>query len=159
MLMRWQRHDAGGQWISGTKPAEAMKAMQPGSTGNVPTLDELSNNPAMVNSLPPATVRDLTARLLLTLLTLLVPMAPASTVSEADEGERLIGVPEVARRTGMSTSWVEKHTNQLPARKDVCGTPKWRAADIDTWIKTRPKYGVARQESPGLSVRHGGTHP
>lgn len=54
-----------------------------------------------------------------------------------------MAVPEVAERIGMSASWVEKHTADLPTRVSVGGNPRWRKSDLDRWIKHRPEYGKA----------------
>ncbi len=57
------------------------------------------------------------------------------------EGDSLVGVPEVARMIGLSTSWVEKHVKVLPPRVSVHGMPRWRRSDIHRWVKARPDYG------------------
>jgi predicted DNA-binding transcriptional regulator AlpA len=121
-----------------------MTRVLPIAPAAVPTLDELATDPARVSSLPPAALQAMLYRCLTVqsalMGALLAAPAPAG-VASADTGDRLLTVPEVAARIGMSVSWVEKHTSNLPARVSVAGTPRWRKSDLERWIKNRPQYG------------------
>jgi predicted DNA-binding transcriptional regulator AlpA len=113
----------------------------------VPTLDELASNPERARDLSADTARALAWKCLTALTALHVATSLTGTHAgapmRADDGERLLTVPEVAERIGMSTSWVEKHTGDLPARVSVAGNPRWRKSDLERWIKNRPEYGKA----------------
>lgn len=111
----------------------------------VPTLDELAAHPERANDLASDVLRALAWKCVAVLTALNVAStAPSEPLTPLhDDGERLLTVPEVARRIGMSTSWVEKHTADLPARVSVAGNPRWRKHDLERWIKNRPEYGTA----------------
>lgn len=112
-----------------------------------PTLDEVIADPTRATALPRATIQGLLNQCVAAQTVLLGALAASEagavngTPTPADGGERLLTVPEVAERVGMSTSWVEKHAADLPARVSVAGNPRWRKSDLDRWIKNRPQYG------------------
>lgn len=111
----------------------------------VPTLDELAADPERARTMP----AELAHAFVWKCLTVLAALQSAQHVSQgartvpaaADNGERLLTVPEVAERIGMSVSWVEKHPADLPARVSIAGNPRWRKSDLERWIKNRPEYG------------------
>jgi len=117
----------------------------PGTPAALPTLDELAADPTRANDLPPEVVQALSWKCLAVLTALRIAAdtaaSPQATARHADDGERLLAVPGVAQRIGMSVSWVEKHTADLPARVSVAGNPRWRKSDLERWIKNRPEYG------------------
>jgi predicted DNA-binding transcriptional regulator AlpA len=54
--------------------------------------------------------------------------------------ERMLTTDEVSKRLGRSKSWIEKNLHVLPPRRALAGSPGWREADIDEWIRNTPKY-------------------
>jgi predicted DNA-binding transcriptional regulator AlpA len=118
-----------------------------GAPVGVPTLDELADDPARARDLPLETLQTLAWRCLTALTAVHVATTPstspnATARTRGDDGERLLTVQEVAVRIGMSVSWVEKHTADLPARVSVAGNPRWRKSDLERWMKNRPEYGA-----------------
>ncbi len=122
-----------------------MARVLPITPATVPTLDELAADPSKVAALPRAAIQTLLHRCVSVQAVLLGALAVSepNRAASRDDSERLLTVPEVAERIGMSESWVEKHTADLPTRVSVAGTPRWRKSDLDRWIKNRPQYGKA----------------
>jgi len=114
----------------------------------LPTLDELAAHPERAGDLPVEVLLSLLAKcgaLQTGLLGALFATSGRNRHMPAnDDGERLLTVPEVAARIGMSPSWVEKHTADLPMRVSVAGNPRWRKSDLERWIKNCQQYGATR---------------
>jgi predicted DNA-binding transcriptional regulator AlpA len=113
-----------------------------------PSLDDLIADPERARDLPADVARALAFQCVRVLAALHFAAAdgdsrPAHPARPVADGERLLTPADVAARIGMSVSWVEKHTRDLPPRVSVAGTPRWRNRDIDRWIKNRPVYGAA----------------
>jgi predicted DNA-binding transcriptional regulator AlpA len=112
---------------------------------SVPSIEDLVRNPALADQLPTRVTRDLTFKCLVALNALHYAGTfrgePPARGAPAEDGERLIGTAELARRIGMGKTWVKSHLAGLPARRNLSGTPRWRLADVDAWIKERPEYG------------------
>jgi predicted DNA-binding transcriptional regulator AlpA len=108
----------------------------------IPTLDDLVECPAQAAELPADVLRALTFRALTALSALHSTMGQAAVPStgERDQAE-LLGTREVARILDVSVSWIEKHVDDLPPRRSLCGAPRWLRADLEKWIKARPVYG------------------
>ncbi len=115
--------------------ADAARQLAP-----VPSLDAIAEDFDLVEVLPPNAVRDLTARALAVLHALQLRTLKPETPAES--GERLLTPEQVAERLNVSTSWVYKNVNALPARVSVAGIARWRAADLDAYIRGLPE--VAR---------------
>lgn len=111
---------------------------------SIPTLEELAAHPERASGLTSVVVRALAWKCIAALTALNVASngAPEPSTPLREDRERLLTVPEVARLIGMSTSWVEKHTADLPPRVSVAGNPRWRKSDLDRWIRNRPEYGA-----------------
>lgn len=59
-------------------------------------------------------------------------------------GSRLLTTQQLAALLGVTRRWVERHIEDLPERIDVCGKPRWREADVERWMRNRPRYSRAR---------------
>jgi prophage regulatory protein len=63
-----------------------------------------------------------------------------------DVGERLIGLPEVRRKTGLGTSSIYRKMSaaEFPAaRRKGVNSVGWKLSEIDEWINNLPKVKVA----------------
>jgi predicted DNA-binding transcriptional regulator AlpA len=106
-----------------------------------PSLGELAAEPNVAEELTPGMREQLTGRCAHVLFTLLRVLAvPGNNKQPSEDGEKLLGVPEMARKLGRSQSWVEKHVNELPQRVSLCGLPKWKNSVVEKWLKSLPPY-------------------
>lgn len=108
----------------------------------IPSLDDLAADPGAVEALSTADVGALMVRALTVVGTLQARvMRQAVMDAAALRGqERILYTADVGERLKRSTSWIEKNLDALPPRRAVAGSPGWREADINDWIRTRPRY-------------------
>lgn len=107
-----------------------------------PSLDDLAANPDAAEVLSTAEVATLIVRAL-TVVGALGARVVRDAVMDGSAlrgNERMIGTEAVADRLDRSISWVEKHLDDLPPRRALAGSPAWREADINDWIRTTPRY-------------------
>jgi len=84
----------------------------------VPTLDEISRNPAGAADLPPATAGALYAKTLVVLAALLPALSAPVTAPEPLEADRWLTADEAATWLGIDKKWLYRHSKTLPfARK------------------------------------------
>ncbi len=112
---------------------------------SVPNLDDLAAQPELAQALSAEVAIKLHWQCVSVLHALMVPLMnnghknslpPVAT-------DTLLGPKEVAQMIGMSVSWVEKYTKELPPRVSLVGHPRWRKGDIERWMKNLPEYGKA----------------
>jgi predicted DNA-binding transcriptional regulator AlpA len=107
----------------------------------LPTLDELAADPTKAAELSPDVAQRMCLRCIAALTALSVTAAAIRPSATAPAEDCLIGPQEVADMIGMSRSWVEKHTDVLPPRRSVEGSPRWLRSDVVRWLRNRPAYG------------------
>lgn len=118
----------------------------PRPLAGVPRLDELTADPQRAADLTPEAARALLPRCsealaqLAALRDVLLVAACANATLRRDTGDRLLDRDAVAARIGKSPSWVEKNTDELPARRRVGGEGVWSERDLDAWIRNRPRW-------------------
>jgi predicted DNA-binding transcriptional regulator AlpA len=117
-----------------TEPARHLPA--------VPSLDDLAADPGAVEALSTAEVGALMVRALTVVGTLQARVMRQAVMDAAvlRSREGILGTAEVGKRLNRSISWVEKNLDVLPPRRALAGSPGWREADINDWIRTRPRY-------------------
>lgn len=103
----------------------------------VPTLDEIVRDPSRIGALPPVAIRDLATKCVVALAVL---QSARQDDASRPTDSRLLNARQLASKLGVSTTWIESRIDDLPDRIDLYGSPRWREADIDRWIKTRPAY-------------------
>lgn len=105
-----------------------------------PSLDDIAADPVAVEALSDAEVAALMVRAVAVQGTLQARVLRGAVLDAAAlrGRERMLTAAEVAERLGRSVSWLEKHKASLPPRRSLAGSPAWREADIDEWIRTRP---------------------
>jgi predicted DNA-binding transcriptional regulator AlpA len=110
----------------------------------VPSLDDVAEDPTLAIDLDPVVILALHARALHALTALEAPLLLRATRQPAREAQsdgQLLDARAVAAVLDVSVSWVEKHVRDLPPRRSLCGSPRWLRSDLDRWIHTRPSYG------------------
>lgn len=105
-----------------------------------PSLDDIAADPGAIEALSDAEVSALMFRALAVQGALQARVVRRAVLDAAAQRgrERMLTITEVAERLGRSVSWVEKNKASLPPRRSLAGSPAWREADIDEWIRTRP---------------------
>jgi predicted DNA-binding transcriptional regulator AlpA len=106
----------------------------------VVSLDDLASQPDRACALGADDARRLFSRAMVTVAALSAALQNDQQRAPFREGSGLLRVDDVAQRIGMSRSWVQKHTRDLPPRVRVGGEARWREGDIDAWIRTRPRW-------------------
>ena len=112
---------------------------------SVATLDEIAAHPERAAALSVDAVEALLVKHATTGVVLLSRLLAArscdSKAQRQADGDRLLGPADVAARIGKSRSWVEKHTDELPARRRVGGEGLWSEQELELWIRNRPRWG------------------
>lgn len=103
-------------------------------------LDELARDPECVSAVASDDARRLFTRAIGVLLALSSVLQRDQASRAVPRESRLLRADEVACRIGMSKSWVEKNAGELPPRVRVGGGGRWIESEIDTWIRTRPRW-------------------
>ena len=106
------------------------------------SLDDLARDRGAIDQVPDGDVAALLERALLIVELLrarLVARAIPNTTDPRGEDD-LVGAAEAASMLGVSKSWVEKHLEELPARRGVGGMPRWLRRDLQAWARSRPRY-------------------
>lgn len=117
--------------------AEAARQLAPAIT-----LDDLFVDAGHADGLSEAQLATLLMRALTVVGALQAQVAKRSVFAAAHVGrqERLLDAADVSKRVGRSVRWIVDHMKILPPRRMVGGSPMWREADIDEWIRSRPRY-------------------
>lgn len=105
-------------------------------------LDALATAP----DLAAAIGRDDRRVLVLRCLTVLAALAAVPEPEPVAPDAPPLSAREVARRLGMSRSWVYGafKRGELPPPISIEGRPRWRAQDIETYLANRRQYGAHR---------------
>jgi predicted DNA-binding transcriptional regulator AlpA len=107
----------------------------------VPTLDAIAADPGAVRNLPDATVSALVLKCATVLAALSTRTVQAPAAAPAADDALLLDTRGIARKLGLSRSWVYQHQGELPPPVSVGGCKRWRPADIERWIKGRRVWG------------------
>jgi len=111
----------------------------------VPTLDDLAQQPELAVGLDWAAALALHARALRALAALEAPLLAHAHVqplrAAETDGGALLDARGVAKLIGVSKSWVDHHTADLPSAVRIGSRPRWRRSDLERWLRTRPAYG------------------
>lgn len=112
------------------------------------TLDDLAADPAAVESLPPGEVAVMLVRALTVAGTLQARITRQAVMDAAQlrGQQRVLSYADVAERIGVSVSWVERHLDALPPRRNYGGMPGWLEADINEYLRTAPRYLLSAQD-------------
>jgi hypothetical protein len=108
----------------------------------VPTLDDLAADPGAVEVLSNAQAATLMIRALTVAGTLQARVMRQAVMDAAEVRfrERVLSTADVAEKLNRSISWIEKNLDVLPPRRALAGSPGWREADINDWIRNLPRY-------------------
>lgn len=117
--------------------AEAARQLAP-----VVTLDDLFVDAGHADELSEAQLSTMLMRAMVVVGTLQAQVARRAVfdAAHARGHERMLDAADVAQRVGRSLRWVTDHLKILPPRRDLGGSPMWREADIEEWIRARPRY-------------------
>lgn len=108
------------------------------SLSEVPSLDELSADPARATALPRATIQSLLHRCVGLQVTLLGALAGAELTKTEVEPDRMLRVDAAAARLGVSEDWLYRNSGQLPftvreGRRQL----RFSSHGIDRYIRER----------------------
>ena len=73
------------------------------------------------------------------------PSSTAPSLSESSRSSRLLRLPVVVARVGLSatTIWRQRRCGQFPAPVRISpGCVAWREADVESWIASRSEASV-----------------
>ncbi len=119
-----------------------MRAATARRVSALPSLDDIVADPGVAESLSDAEVATLLVRALAVQGALQARVLRRAVLDAAAlrGRERMLTTTQVAERLERSVSWVEKNLDALPPRRSLAGSPGWREADIDEWIRNAARY-------------------
>lgn len=118
-------------------------------------LDDIVADPAAVDTLSQGEVAAMLVRALTAAGTLQARITRQAVMDAAHlrHQQRVLDYHDVAARLGRSVSWVERHLDALPPRREFAGAAGWLESDINEFLRVAPRY--ARDAHDGRRRRSG----